>query len=204
MVVRDLRQAQVITDRTQLRRLAPFMGQENTVGGAAAQLGLSVTATYKIVQRFLAQGLLHGTRRQSRAGRATRYYGAPAEFFVPFSVLGLEQIGERNRQIHLERFNRNLSHTLRRELPPGWGSRTGVLPSGERYYSISSPDRQVMDQRADDAPLIVSGWNLVKLSPQEAHELQRRVLELFEPYFTREGDGDTYLTGIFLVRDYEF
>ncbi|WP_233554571.1 hypothetical protein [Deinococcus cavernae] len=202
VVISDLQQARIITDRTQLRRLAPFMGREINITDAAAQLGLSVPAMYKIARRFVALKLLQETRQMKRAGRAIRYYCAPAEFFVPFSVLGLEQIGELNRQAHLERFNTNLAHTLRCELPPGWGTRTGLLPSGERYYSITSAEGELLEQFSDSSPLMLSGWNLLKLTRQEARTLQRQLVQLLEPYLSRPAGGEEhYLTGIFLVRD---
>lgn len=202
VVVSDLKQAQVITDRTQLRRLSPFMGQEVTIKEVAAHLNLSVTATYKIAMRFLELGLVYETKREPRKGRAIRYYSAPAEFFVPFSVIGLEQIGEHNRQVHLDRFNHNQAQLLRRELAAGWGTRTARLPSGEAIYEVSSVTGEVMEQLADNAPLLLSGWNILKLTPQEARTLQRQLMELFRPFFNRDNDGDSYLTGIFLVRDY--
>lgn len=204
VVITDLKQARVITDRAQLRRLSPFMGRETTVKEAAARLNLSVTAMYKIATRFVELGLLHETRREERAGRALRYYRAPAEFFVPFSVLGLEQIGEHNRQVHLERFNRDLAQTLRNELPPGWGTRTGVLPSGERYYEVTSAQGEVLEQMADHSPLFLSGWNMLKITRQEARTLQRQLVELIEPFLNRPDDGsdsvEEYLSGLFLVR----
>lgn len=202
VVVTDLVQAQVIANRSQLRRLAPFMGRETTIKEAAAALNLSVTATYKIAMRFLKLGLLQETRHEQRAGRATRYYRAPAEFFVPFSVLGLEQIGEHNRQWHLERFNLNLAQTLSRELPVGWGLRTNMLGTGEPIHEVASQSGELLEQLADHSPLFLSGWNILKLRPHEARTLQRQLMALFMPFFNREDDGDPYLTGIFLVRDY--
>lgn len=202
VVVSDLKQAQVITDRTQLRKLAPFMGQEISIKQAAAQLTLTVTATYKIARRFLELGLLQETRREQRAGRAIRYYRAPAEFFVPFWVLGLEQMGERNRHSQLERFDRNLSLALRDTVQMGWGSTARKLPSGEVYYQVTNADGQMWDQMTDPAPAMLAGWNLITLRPDEARQLQHQLAELLEPYLQRRVEGEAYLTGIFLVRDY--
>ena len=89
-VLTDLRCAQVVTDRAQLRLLAPFMGQERTVSQVAVLLNLSTTATCKVTQRFLNLGLLQETWREARAGRALRYYRAPAAYFTPFTVMSME------------------------------------------------------------------------------------------------------------------
>lgn len=203
-VITDRRQAGVVTHRDELRRLAPFMGREARVSEAAQTLGLGVTATYKLVARFLSLGLLRETRREQRAGRAIRSYRAPEAFFVPFHVLSLEQIGERNRRLHLHRFERNLAATVRRSFSPQWGTLTGVLPSGETYYEIASPDGQVWSPLAHDAPLMLSGWNLIRATPQQARALQHSLMALITPYLNspaQEGDH-SYLLGIFLSRDH--
>lgn len=202
VVIHDLKVARVITDREQLRRLAPFMGQEITVKQAAGALGLPLTATYKITQRFLHLGLLQETRQEQRAGRAIRHYRAPTSFFTPFSVLGLEEMGRNNRQVALERFERNFTQVLRHELAGNWGALTQVLPSGEPFYDLVNLDGQCFDQFADTSPIFLSGWNLVRLTPAEARTLQRDWLKLLQPHLHRPGaDGDLYLTGVFLCRD---
>lgn len=200
-VVTNRRQAEVITSRDELRRLAPFMGREACVSGAARMLDLGVTATYKLVTRFRALGLLQETRQEQRAGRAVRYYRAPAAFFVPFHVLGLEQIGERNRLAHLQRFERNLAASVRHDFSPEWGTLTGLLPSGETYYEIATPDGHLWDPLEEGAPLLLSGWNLIRATPEEARTLQRSLVALLTPYLRRE-DGDPYLLGTFLCRDH--
>lgn len=202
-VITDRRQAKVVTSRDELRRLAPFMGQEACVSEAAHRLGLGVTATYKRVARYLALGLLRETRRARRGGRAVRYYRAPASFFVPFHVLGLEEIGERNRLSHLRRFEQNFAASVRHGFAPDWGALTGTLPSGETYYEIASPDGQIWDPLQDDATLLLSGWNLIRVTPQEARTLQRGLMALITPYLNRDGQGgEDYLLGTFLCRDH--
>ncbi|CAM4185348.1 hypothetical protein [Deinococcus marmoris] len=200
-LITERRQAEVVTSRDELRRLAPFMGHEACVSEAARRLGLGITATYKLVARFVALGLLEETRQQRRAGRAIRYYRAPATFFVPFHVLGLEEIGERNRLTQLHRFERSFAASVRHGFAPDWGALTGALPSGETYYEIASPDGQIWDPLADDATLILSGWNLIRATPQEARTLQRGLMALITPYLNREG-GEQYLLGTFLCRDH--
>lgn len=200
-VIVERRQAEVVTQRGELRRLAPFMGREACVSDAAHALGLSVSATYKIVARFVALGLLTEARQERRAGRAIRYYQAPDAFFVPFRVLGLDQIGERNRLDHLRRFERNLAATVRQSFAPEWGTLTGTLPSGETYYEIASPGGQVWDPLEDDTALLLSGWNLIRATPAEARELQRKLTDLLTPYLNQE-EGEPYLLGAFLCRDH--
>jgi hypothetical protein len=200
-VLTDLSAAKVVTDRAQLRLLAPFMGQERTVSQAAEVLNLSTTATYKVALRFLKLGLLHETRREARAGRALRYYSAPDAFFTPFTVMSLEQIGQLNRAAHLERFERNFARTVRHELHGRWGALTRVMPSGEPFYDVATQGGVSWNPLDDEAPLILSGWNLVTLPPTEARTLQREIMAVIKPYLNRQVAGKTYLLGVFLTPD---
>jgi len=200
-VLTDLRAAKVINDRAQLRLLAPFMGQERTVSQVAAVLNLSTAATYKVTQRFLKLGLLRETRREARAGRAVRYYCAPAAYFTPFTVLSMEQIGQHNRAAHLARFERNFARTVGRDLQGGWGALTQVMPSGEPFYDIATQGGTRWDPLHDDSPVILSGWNLVTLLPAEARALQRELMAVVVPYLNRQATGRTYLLGVFLTPD---
>jgi len=201
-VLTDLRAAQVVTDRMQLRLLAPFMGQERTVSQVAGLLHLSTTAAYKVTQRFLNLGLLRETRTEARAGRALRYYRAPAAYFTPFTVMSLEQIGQQNRAAHLERFERDFARTVQHELHGTWGALTRVLPSGEPFYDVATRDGESWNPLDDDAPVILSGWNLVTLPPAEARALQRELMAVVEPYLNRQTSGNPYLLGVFLTPDH--
>ncbi|EYB69032.1 hypothetical protein DEIPH_ctg012orf0107 [Deinococcus phoenicis] len=201
VVIGDVRRAQVVTDRNQLRRLAPFMGAERTVAQAAARLGLGIPAMYKLVTRFVALGLLQETRREARAGRAIRHYRAAPAFFVPFEVMPLGQIGLQNRRVHLDRFERSLAAAMREGWPPGWGTLTCFTPSGEAYYEIASAQGERFDPLDLSSPVLLSGWNLLTLTPQEARALQRQLAQVITPYLGRTGGGETYLLGTFLCRD---
>ncbi|SMB97091.1 helix-turn-helix domain-containing protein [Deinococcus hopiensis] len=200
-ILTDERRAEVVTDREQLRLLAPFMGQERTVSQVAAHLGLSVTATYKAVARFVGLGLLRETRREARPGRALRYYRAPAAFFTPFSVRPLEQIGQHNRSAHLQRFERQFARTMRRDLHGPWGALTRALPSGETFYDLATVDGHSWNPLDDASPLVLSGWNLLTLPRAEARALQRELMAVVRPYLNRQAKGDTYLLGVFLTPD---
>lgn len=200
-VVTDQAQAAVIANRLEFRRLAPFMRAECTVTQAAQTLGLKVPATFKLVQRYLKLGLLQETHREKRPGRATRYYRAPPAFFVPFSLRPFELIGEQNRAAQLQVFERNLSRAMRESLGVHWGLLTCFLPSGETYHDLVSMQGEVFDPLAAQSPRILSGWNRLVLTEEEAREVQRRLQEIVVPYLHREASGDTYQVGIFMARD---
>ncbi|WP_309572080.1 hypothetical protein [Deinococcus sp.] len=200
-VLADGHRAQVVTDRVQLRLLAPFMGRERTVSQVAAQLGVGVTAMYKATQRFMRLGVLRETRREARPGRALRYYRAPAAFFTPFTVISLEQIGQHNRASHLERFERNFARTVRRDLHGRWGALTRVLPSGEPFYDVATQGGVSWNPLDDDSPIVLSGWNVLTLPPAEARALQREIMAVIVPYLNRRAEGQNYLLGVFITPD---
>ncbi|MHA0036408.1 ArsR/SmtB family transcription factor [Deinococcus sp. PESE-13] len=201
LIVSEEAQAATITDRRDLRRLAPFMRGECSVSQAAAELGLGLTATYKLTQRFVRLGLVQEVRRERRAGRNLLFYRAPAAFFVPFSVRPLEQMGEDNRRAELQRFEVNLGRAMRASLDEAWGTLTCFTPSGETYYEIVSLRGEVFIPAAEGAPLILSGWNNVALTQQEARELQRDLMALILPYLNREPVGEVYQIGVFMAPD---
>lgn len=203
----DEAQAKVVTDRLELRRLAPFMVQESSVAQAAEALGLSLTAAFKLVQRYRKLGLLQETRAEKRAGRPIRYYRAPDAFFVPFALRSLDQIGQKNRATHLDIFEGNLSRALREGFGQGWGSLSAFTPSGEVYHELVSEAGEVFDPQSETAPLILSGWNRYLLSTAEARELQKKLMGLLSPYLYRpaspeDQERQSYQLGVFLARDY--
>ncbi|WP_288482038.1 hypothetical protein [uncultured Deinococcus sp.] len=199
--VLDAAQAAVVTDRTELRRLAPFMRGECTVSQAAAALGLGLTPTFKLVQRYLRLGLLSESRREARAGRALRHYRAPGAFYVPFHVRPFEQMGEANRGAGLRAFEHNLERAMHTRTWAGWGSLSCFTPAGDVYYEFVSESGEVWEPLAQDAPLILAGWNRVTLSADEARTLQRQLVALLRPYLNRPGTGEPYQVGIFLTPD---
>lgn len=199
LTVVDAARATVVTDRTELRRLAPFMRGACTVTQAAAALGLGLTPTYKLVQRYLRLGLLGESSREPRAGRALRYYQAPPAFYVPFRVRPFEQMGEANRAAQLRVFERNLEQAMHTRTWERWGSLSRFTPAGDVYYEFVSESGEVWEPQAEGAPLILAGWNRITLSAHEARTLQRQLADLLRPYLNRPGTGDLYQVGVFLA-----
>ncbi|MBZ9750169.1 hypothetical protein K7W42_04760 [Deinococcus sp. HMF7604] len=198
VTVWDEAQAAVITTRTELRRLSPFMGRACTVTQAATALGLGVTATYKLVQRYVRLGLVWESHCEERAGRALRFYQAPPAFYVPFSVRPFEEMGRLNRAAQLHEFEQNLQRAMNTRAWTQWGTLTCATPAGDWYYEFVSQDGRVFQPQADESPRILAGWNRVSMTSAEAQTLQQQLLALVRPYFNRPEQGETYQLGVFL------
>ena len=184
-----------------MRVLAEFTGRENTVSCAAAALGLSVTAAYKLLKRFEACGLVGVTRTEARAGRAVRHYRAVADaFFVPFRTLPPERISEQNWALHGTLFRRGLDRLYHEErfVEQDWGVLTRVAPNGGVYLEIASAAGRSWDDLIREGPAVVSGWHTVYLGPDDAKALQGELEGVLAKYLSKRGPRK-YLLGAFLT-----
>jgi hypothetical protein len=191
---------ELVADRARRRWIAPFIGQERSIGAAAELLQVNPTQMYKRVERLLKLGLLHVARTEARAGKPIRYYRAVADtFFIPFQVYPPERINEANRMLYQDAFQRALERLYRDEyfVELDWGARTVVAPSGDTYLEIVQGNGQHWDYLGDAAPAVASGWNPMWLNPDDAKAMQRELVGVLSKYLGKNGSR-AYLTGIFL------
>ena len=193
-------QAELLMDRSWTRLLGAFMEDARGVAEAARALGVSTEWLFRRVRRLERAGLLTAVESRRRAGRAVRLYRATASaYFVPFSVVSPAQVGRQNRAQHLELFESAIHRTFSR--PPfdtqGWGFVTERSDSGDVSFRIMRDDGLLWADLGAQAPVMVSGWHLVHLTPQDALALQADLRALHERYRTCR--GEPYLLGIFLA-----
>lgn len=62
--------------------LAPYLGREQSVAGAARELGVSVSRMSYQTKRLLEVGLIAETRQMARAGRPIHLYRSTADEYV--------------------------------------------------------------------------------------------------------------------------
>lgn len=195
------RRAELLMDRAQLRLLGPFLGQASGVAAAARQLGVETEWLYKRVKRFQAQGLLHPCGTVQRAGRPITLYRTAADtYFVPFTVLPPQHIGRTNRRLHAALFEQSISRSFQQ--PPfdsqDWGACTARTPGGDLYLEIVREDGRPWSELQETSPVMVSGWNVLHLSPPAARQLQQEMRQLYSRYAAMQGSR-TCLMGIFLT-----
>jgi hypothetical protein len=190
-VVREPAAAAFLTNPVTLRQLEPFLGQECTVGRAAAQTRDKPNTVLKRVRRLVALGLLEMVREVPRKGRAMKVYRTSAEiFFVPFEATSAESLEAAlaQREGYWERLLRRSVVQARMADIGTWGTRiyrdargrlqvqTAVTP--ERNYTMLDPDR----------PAVLSAWrDAVMLDFDDAKALQRELFALLKRYQQKRG-----------------
>lgn len=128
------------------------------------------------------------------------YRAASDTFFVPFSLVPPETVGRHNRAQHLELFEPAIGRAFQRAPfdEHGWGFVTARAPSDDVFFRIMREDGVLWVDLGEAAPVMVSGWHLLHLSPGDARELQGELRALHERYAGRAGEVP-FLLGIFLA-----
>ncbi|GAA5515013.1 hypothetical protein Dcar01_03777 [Deinococcus carri] len=172
------------------RVLGAFLAGEQTVAGAARDLGLDLRVIHRDVLALRAAGLLRVVREQKRAGRPVRVYAAVAPaFFVPFSATGAAGLGELGAD-RAERYAA-LFHTaffreferLHHEQGGGreWGVRLYLAPEGHVTADTSYQGADLVDAGVRyQGPLgrVLHADAAVTLTEAEAREVQVELIRL--------------------------
>lgn len=185
--VKDEAQARLLSDPESSRNFHPFWGREETIAGAARELGRPVNAVHYRVKKLLAAGLLSVSRTVPRHGRAIRYYRSRADaFFIPDRLASYP--GEEERFLAevgptLERLARGLTITSANAGAPG---RYLYLDDDRRIYSSRCHVGSDGVARTSDDPRDFSRgaaqYGTVLLTDQEAHSFSEELGELIDRY----------------------
>jgi len=191
LIVTDERAAEVLTDPTTLRQIAPFLGRTLSVGEAARETGEKANTTLKRVQRFEQLGLLEVAEAVPRAGRAVKRYRSTADvFFVPFEATHAESLEAAlaERDAYWERLLRRNVVRGRREALGDWGTRFYRDERGHlQVQTAVTPEANATTLDAD-APATLSLWrDQLQLDFADAKELQREMFARAERYQRRSG-----------------
>ena len=173
--------------------LGCFLAQEQSVSGAAKQMGLDIRSVHRDVRALCAAGLLHITRREARAGRAIAYYRASAEaYFVPQSA---HPSADQTEQLEHELgpFDKIIAGALGREFERAlresgggesgqreWGTRLFLTPGGAEtdqcFYDAEL--RGVLTGWQGPPPLAFTGGMFARLTDAQAREIQEEFINL--------------------------
>lgn len=175
------------------------MGEARDVADATRAREMTTRRWVQRVQPHERAGLLTVRDLWSRAGRPLGPYRAAASVnFVPFWLAPAEQVGRQNRQRHFELVEVAISRTLSR--PPfdahGWGFVTACPAKGDVYFQTMREDGVLWVGLGTDAPVMVSGWHLLRLRPDDARGLPAELRALHERFRVRTGE-QPFLLGVF-------
>ncbi|WP_221090071.1 hypothetical protein [Deinococcus aquaedulcis] len=197
--------------------LGGFLGMERPVTPVARQLGLSVQATHREVQRLLAAGLLRRGARVPRSGRAIQQYVAPATaFFVPFSTTPAASLGELGLDRHrrydalLQDATQATFERLHREQGGGreWGLRLYLDADGQVQADHCYEGAALVgaaQQYQGPLGLLVETRSALWLTPEEAREAQLALISLLQGLSAQSerhqqrGTGHAFLLRLGLV-----
>lgn len=202
MQVSDPQVAAFLMDPIKRQRVRPFLGQENTVKGAAEELGISISLMHHHTQKMLALGLLKVVREVPRAGKAILWYRSVADaFYVPFSLTSFETMqaaylkGEAPWQ---QRFTEGLLKVaLQMETPE---TTWGVLIRRDQHGDFDVTSSFGPDQEAPELPGAQwSNWTEIHLTPDEALALRAELQNIWLRYRGKRS-GQRYLLRLGLAK----
>lgn len=191
ITVRDQAIADLLVSPTTYRYLVPFLRTARTLAEAAERVGVRPTALHYHVRRFERAGLLEEVDSVATGGRPGRRYRAPARnFFIPLASTSIETIETalyriqepllretiRQRVREAARFNDalGLGLTLSEE-----GSDIYLMPEGDTSW------QNLARFTFDDFPVLFSKFMDIPLDLDEAKELQRELIALYERTWAR-------------------
>lgn len=179
--ITDQKVAVFLMDREKSRHLDPFLGQDCTLKGAAAQLGLGKTRMSYWVTRLCALGLIEVVRTELHLRHRVRIYRSVADSFVlPLELLPATDVEvlEHYFKPVWQQFLVSLSHAGRKNAS-GWHVRLlrrAALPS----FQIVPNTGDLEDAR------IYNAWARLSLTVQQAAELRAELKALLERYAAQE------------------
>ncbi len=198
--VREVTDPQVVPrlmNGWEMRYLAPFMGREATLSGAARELGVSLPRLHYQVNKLLGEGLLRLTRTERRAGHRVKLYRAVADaFFVPFDLMpreGVEEVMASADEPWRTFFLQSLARVWR-EHPGRWGMHIAREGDGGIRAGIvrrTEHGRKQAPWSLEDAEMpavLLGGWVTdLALDFEDAKALQRELGAVVARYLNRHG-----------------
>jgi len=197
-VVTNLEMARVLSDPEHLRYIAPFLEHEHTVSEVAAEVGSTLSTTYRKLKRYCDLGILEVSREHKRKGRAIKVYRAVADaFFVPFQLTGGAEEGSARWQKHWERdFQRGFRHAFGQF--DGWGQRL-FRKDGVFTIMLAKGPNEDVDMLGEGMPALYNRFHdSLYLDFTEAKAFQRELDTLFVKYSAQCGQ-QRYLMRISFV-----
>jgi DNA-binding Lrp family transcriptional regulator len=189
--------------------LYPFLDGARSASETAAAVGVTPAAMDYRIRKLLRLGLIEVTGSRPRRGPAIKLYRAVADrFVVPFDATPhatLETLVAAVTEGLEEAMLRSVFRAYRDAEAP-WAMILGRNAQGQTAMWFSTTDDLEPEPSTDaashpDAPAVWSSTLSLDLSPRDAKELQRELIELYERYLPQAGvrDGRAWLLRLALA-----
>jgi len=193
--------AELLLNAQTQRLIHPFLGKEQSAGGAAKILGMSTSALLYRVNKLLEYGILKVVREEPRAGRASKVYTTTASsFFVPFRVTRAETLEAHLagvKHYYEQLLTANVAEAMR-GLDEDWGMRVFQDDEG-RIQTLTAvyPDKLLQIDQVGPA-LLDFFYPSLHLDHEDAKALQHELVMLIQKYAVKRG-AQRYLSHVGLV-----
>ena len=188
-VIEDTDAARVLADVEKRRYLLPFIREELSLSEAARRLDVKPTALLYHVNKLLALGLLEIAQIKRRKGRASKLYRASAErFFIPFSLTRADTVESLSTQTSVRSERAFQQDLIAAEIEVGddWGVAIYVMADGSLSIDLIASREHPTEDTAfilnAHHPAVWSSWLELNLGLEEAKELQKELVDLWNRY----------------------
>ena len=200
--ITEPRAVRVLLDALYTSVLGAFMHGPTSVKLTADALGLPLKTVHDRVRTLERLGLLHVTHLESRRGRPIKHYAATAEgFFVPFhatpaaSLEGFVAEVLQPAQAHFNALFARAGIGLIQQpeqagfrfYARGGGVFSDLTPSAEQFDPV--------DLLKPDNPALLLSYVPLRLSREDAKQLQLEMMELVMRY-TQQSGPEPYLAHV--------
>jgi hypothetical protein len=213
--ITDATIAKALTDISQLRILAVFVG-EMTLSEASKKLDIKMTTLLYHVHRWVKLGILEVSREEARKGKAIKYYQASSKvFFVPFSLTpseNLKTLLSRVSSPFNDLFDREMSKVLQ-EMSNDWlvkiiGSQDNEGRHDINFTLVRADRKDLRDSNFDvSGPALVSSYGVIEMDFATAKAFEKEMLDLLKRYTSQQiknGQSYAYHIGLTPVTDTSF
>jgi hypothetical protein len=193
--ITEARAVKVLLDSERRNALGAFMHGPCSVKQAADKLGWSLKTVHDRVRTLEALGLLRVSHLEARQGRPIKYYQAIADgFFVPFHATAassfegfITETLEPGQQMFIKLFAKAGIELINNPDEAGFRlyAQDGAIvsdltPTAERFDFLR-------DLLKPDAPALMLTYIPLKLTRNDAKDLQLEMMALLERYTNRNG-----------------
>lgn len=183
--LRDAEAVRILLSHKQRQALTPFMGQTQSVAGAARITKESPNTVLKRVQRWLEVGLLV---EESGDGKVKLYRAAALSFFVPQQIIGRFDLERLLEQLDAHEAGLMRQGQLETALSiEDWGLRFWIQDDQDWTIQPARTGLTAWNYYAPEAPALLAETDLLHLSKEEAKQLQRELVEVLRKFSRRAG-----------------